>query len=183
MVGAGKSLRWVVAVFTLVWLTVGAVACSKQGPAGDGDLATERRTPALVAMSIEHHKLADLALDQGDRAEAKRQMSELLDHAERYRVRSAEGRDVTFDAATRLARMNLEDDDLDAAEAAARRGLRDEESAPPSLFRGYLHQVLGDVLERRDDLRGAVAEHEQAIKIFKAILEAEQPPGGPSETP
>jgi len=157
----------------LTWLVMASLclSCAKQAP-GLGDNRDDQRTPALVAMSVEHHKLADIALGQGDRAGAMGQMSALLDQAEQHRVRTTQGYDVTFDAATRLSRMHLEDGDLAAAETAARRGLEGEAEAPATLFRGYLHQVLGDILEKRGDLKGAVDEHGEAIEIFKAILEA-----------
>ncbi len=155
-------------------------ACAGR-PADLGGAVEEnpQRGAALLSLAEGHHKRADIALRQGQRDDAKAEMNALLDTAEPLRGAAAESYDVIFDGATRLARMHLEDEALDEAEQVARRGLVGEAEAPPSLFRGYLHQVLADILEKRGDLRGAVEQHGEAIVIFKAILDAAPAPATP----
>lgn len=141
--------------------------------------AEHDRNAALVSMSVGFHKRADLALAEQNREEAKAEMARLLELCFKYNIRTPDAYNVLFDASTRLAQMHLEDNALKQAEEVARRALAREQDAPPSLFRGYLHQTLADVLERKGDPRGAVDEHGEAITIFKHILDA-RPPSGPS---
>lgn len=186
-----SPLRW--ALFGL-WLwasvagsTLAVVGCAK----AQTDMASQHAegdasTMALVALAVDFHKKADLALADGRRDDARREMSELLGVCERYDVRTVEGWDVRFDAATRLARLHIEDGDLTAAEAAAQRGLTDADEAPPTLFHGYLLQTLADIKEKQDDPRAAVEHHSRAIQVFKGVLDAQrgglpprpQPDGG-----
>lgn len=148
-------------------LTMGG--CSRS--AGNLDVQSDAtRGAALEALAEGHHKRADIALKQERRQDALQEMDSLLSLAEGYRGQTPGSHDVVFDAAARLARMHAEDGDLQKAEAAARRGLAQEDDAPPSLFRGYLHQTLADILERKGDLRGAVDEHTVAIELFKKLL-------------
>lgn len=142
-----------------------------------------QRTTALVSMAVGFHKRADIALLQKRRDDAKAELSKLLVATERADLNTPEAHDVRFDAAARLARLYLEDDALDKAEAVARDGLKREDLAPPSLFRGYLHQALAEILEKQGDLRGAVDEHGVAIAIFQDILNANAPPQQQRATP
>lgn len=134
----------------------------------------DEATLALVGLAVDHHRKADLALAGGDRQAAREEMEALLATCDRYRVGTVEGLDVRYDAAARLARLHLEDDDPASAESAARRGLEGTAGAPPTLFRGYLIQVLADIRERQGDPRGAVELHSEAIEVFRGVLEAQR---------
>ena len=151
-------------------------ACAKSEP---NDMRSPPADPtqgaALVSLAEAHHKRADIALQQERRDDAKAELGRLLENAEPHRGALPESWDVLFDASARLARLHREDNALTKAESVARSGLRDEEDAPVSIFRGYLHKELGHVLEARGDLRGAVEHHGQAIDIFKTILDAGKP--------
>lgn len=174
------------AALTALALLICAAGCAGRAPDNIAESAGAHpdQAAALVSLAEAHHKRADIALKQGQRSEAMAEMDRLMSTAEPLQGRSADSHDIVFDAATRLARMHLEDEALAKAEAVARRGLADEEEAPPTLFRGYLHQVLAEILEKKGDMHGAVDEHGQAIEIFKAILGADntrQAPPQPKE--
>lgn len=167
----------------LLWLLM-MVGCSR-APMEDArpGAQVEERIPALVSMAAAHHKRADLALQREDRAAARQEMEALIKAAQEHGPPDAEGFDVLFDASARLARMQLEDGAHSDAIQTARRGLAREAEAPPSLFRGHLHQILGDALEANGDPRGAVEEHGAAIEIFRAILERGAPAQKPDPEP
>ena len=153
---------------------------SQRPPAGDAS------TLALVALAVDYHKKADLALASGTRGEAKEELEALLVVCERYEIGSVEAWDVRFDAATRLALLHAEDAELDKAEIAANRGLPRSSDAPNTLFRGYLLQTLADIKEKKGDARGAVELHAEAIEVFKGVLESERgglPPRPEGGTP
>lgn len=157
---------------TLLWLG----ACAQPESDAGRDLpADPMHGAALVSLAEAHHKRADIALKQDRRDEAKAELGRLLEDAEPHRGELSESWDVLFDTSARLARLHREDKALEKAERVARRGLSGEADAPASIFRGYLHQELGDILEARGDLRGAVEQHGQAIDIFKAILDTRRP--------
>ncbi|MBH25481.1 MAG: hypothetical protein CMH57_13740 [Myxococcales bacterium] len=176
--------RAAVALLALTLAFSGWAGCASEAPRPlpeSPGYSDQERTAALMSMSVGFHKRADLALAEGKRDEAKAEIARLLEHCVEYNVRTPDGYDVLFDAATRLSRMHVEDNELAEAEKAAQRALARGEGAPPSLFLGYLHQALADVLEKKGDARGAVDQHGAAITIFKAILD-ERPPA-PRETP
>ncbi len=152
-----------------VALAVALAACSSQGGRGDRPVVDER-TEALVSLAAAHHKRADLALAQGVRADAKTEMTTLIGAARKAGLTTAEAWDVRFDASGRLARLHLEDEELSEAEAAVVQGLDGADAAPATLVHGHLYQIYGDVLEKKGDARGAVAQHGKAIEVFKVIL-------------
>lgn len=160
------------AALLLTPLALGAGACTQQADTLAAPPRGDEATLALVALAVDFHKKADLALAAGRPQDARAELGALLDLCDRYNVRTPEGLDVRFDAATRLARLHMEADQLPEAEAAARRGLDGAEDAPPTLFRGYLLQTLADLRERQGDPRGAVDLHTQAIEVFKGVLES-----------
>jgi len=131
---------------------------------------------AVASLAEAHHQRADISLKRGDRKGAKAELERLIVTANENRQQSAESHDIIFDAAARLARLHIEDKEIEKAINVARAGLEHEEASPPTLFRGYLHQVLAQGLEANQDLRGAVEEHGRAIEIFKAILNDEKAP-------
>ena len=178
---AGAALAAIVALCLLC--TAPLTGCSSKSPNVAAPQVSSDKRDALSSLAEAHHKRADIALQQGKRAEAFTEIEALLQTAQSHRGATEGGFDVSFDAAARIARMHLEDGDLDKAEAAARKGLDGAEKAPPSLFHGYLHQILADILEQKKDLRGAVDSHGRAIEIFKSILGERQAPsqsGAPS---
>lgn len=153
----------------LLALCAALAACSSERARGD-NVVLDERTAALVSMAAAHHKRADLALEHGTRDVAKTEMKQLVAVAEKAGLTTAEAWDVRFDASGRLARLHLEDDEVNEAETAATRGLKGSESAPATLVHGHLYQIYGDVLEKKGDARGAVDQHGKAIEVFKVIL-------------
>ena len=180
------------------WLTMGMFAgilCQSSVMAG---CAAERKAPqeatsadrqaALVSMSVAYHRRADLALSEGRRDEAKGELERLVAECYRYQIWSDEGLDVLYDSSTRLARMKREDKELSEAVGIAKRALEIRQETP-SLFRGYLHQTMADLLEDDGKPKKAVEEHGRAIEVFKGILERRpavpdaQPPAVPDVQP
>ena len=168
-----------VTIFAMSLLVL-VYACSSPGPQNSFGGPQDERTTALVSLAAGHHKRADIALQEGKRQVAKEEMGFLLSTAQKSGVTTPGGYDVRFDAAGRLARLHLEDEEVPQAEAAALRGLEGAERAPATLFHGHLHQILADVLEKKGDLRGAVEHHGQAIELFKTILETRADPAAGS---
>ena len=156
-------------------LTLCAVFAACASEASRGDSVVDERTAALVSLAAAHHKRADLALAEGARADAKAEMVALFGVAQKARLTTAEAWDVRFDASGRLARLHLEDGEVADAEAAVVRGLEGAQAAPATLVHGHLHQIYGDVLEKKGDARGAVAQHGRAIELFKVILDRGAP--------
>jgi hypothetical protein len=161
------TARW---GLVLALMLVGGCASEPKNEAGI-PAPHDEATSALVSLASAHHKRADLALLQGDRPGAKGELRSLVETRLRHPPRNEAAWDVYFDASARLARLHLEDREVGEAEQAARAGLAGEEQAPATLFRGYLHQTLGDVLEQKGDPRGAIEEHGRAIEIFRSILD------------
>lgn len=179
----GTATALLATMLVMVTLLAGCASREMDSFAGGLDEPNPVQGAALGALAEGHHKRADLALQQGQRQEAKAEMERLLTTAEPYRGNLPEGWDVIFDAATRLAHMHREDGKLEDAERVARDGLRDEDKAPTTIFRGYLHQELGNILEARKDMRGAVEEHGRAIELFKVVLDEHAPPRPPASDP
>lgn len=171
-----RQVLWGLGLWACVFgLALEGVGCAKaQVDLAGAQSPGDESTMALVAIAVDFHKKADLALAEGRREDARMEMEELLGVCERYQVRTVEGWDVKFDAATRLARLHLEDNNLPAAEVAAQRGLAGADEAPPTLFHGYLLQTLADVKEKQDDPRGSVENHTRAIQVFKGVLDAQR---------
>ena len=165
-------MSWV-RLIALVVLCASVAGCSSEMSRGDS--LVDERTAALVSMSAAYHKRADLALEQGARADAKSEMTQLVGVAEKAGLTTAEAWDVRFDASGRLARLHLEDAEVAEAELAVLRGLKGADAAPATLVHGHLHQIYGDVLEKKGDARGAVGEHGKAIELFKVILDRGAP--------
>jgi tetratricopeptide (TPR) repeat protein len=166
----------------LLALLLALAACSR-APAPERPTRDDR-VPALIGLAEAHHKRADLALQRGEQDQAALEMRGLIDAARRHGPPTPEGFEVLYDASARLARLQLERGQPAAAIQTARDALQGEQDAPPSLFRGHLHQVLGDALEAHGDPRAAVEEHGRAIEIFRALLE--RAPGAnptPKESP
>ncbi len=184
---AFAKISWLGSVMLSFALLAGAFGCAKAEPERQESVSAnqaaepsptvspETKRAALVSLSAAHHKKADLALHSDDSGTAINEMNQLLGACEQSTLDSPETFDVAFDAATRLSKLHLDRGEVEEAERAARRGLKLDKDAPPSLFKGYLHQTLGDVLEEKKDLKGAVDEHSEAIRIFRALLELRGP--------
>lgn len=163
----------------LIVTSVALLGCAQEARHAPQDLPQgQNKALALQSLSTGHHKRADIALQSQDRETARQEMRALLATLQKHETQTALDFDLRFDAATRLAQLHLEDKQLQEAENVARQALQHEDQAPNTLFRGYLHQTLADILEKKGDPRGAVDEHGQAIEIFKAILD--RSPGHPS---
>ncbi len=180
------SLSGIALAVLLLFAIPSLQGCASQGMEPDNSAQTrqenpdERRTSALISLSTGHHKRADIALRENRRGDAIEEIQQLLVATEKHTVSTPEGHDVRFDAAARLARMHMEDKNFSDAEQVARRGLKREDQAPATLFRGHLHQVLADSLEAQGKLKEAVDEHGQAIEVFTKILDA-SPTAAPKE--
>ncbi len=175
-----KGCTWLLMLSLLL-----CTACARQPEPSAPNMHTQDSKLALMtSLSTSHHKRADLALQQNKRKEAFAELNTLLDQIEKHLPAQAAGHkreiadsyDLVFDASGRLARMHLEDKQLPQAEASARRGIGHAAQAPNTLFKGHLYQILGDILEAKEDPKGAVQAHGEAIEIFRSLLDKTQTP-------
>lgn len=133
--------------------------------------------PAMVAMAQSYHEQADIAVQSNDLEAAEAAMVELVGALDSLTLEHRERLEIGMDAYARLARIRMDQGDLQGAYDAANQGLLfGEEAADNSLFAGYLHQIRGDILRARGDDRGAVDAHKDAITVFKKILDSQAAP-------
>ncbi len=156
-----------------VWLLAGLFwACQQDELSKPPD---ERHIAATVAMAQSYHAQVDIALEQGERREAKAALEALVEALTAADMQHPVVGDLALDAHGRLARLWEEEGEVDLALAVIERGLS---SAGPrgeqSVFAGYLLQMRGDLLRSQGDDLGAVEAHRQAILIFKSILERQR---------
>lgn len=175
------------AALVLFFLATVAVGCASQPSSGSPPLASQALLSAIgTAQALQH---------ESDVHEARGEIPLAIESARRvldvpFPSGAAEREDVRLDAFGRIAELELERGDLDAARTQADAGL--SESTRDSYFRARLHVVLGRVHELRaahlretGDLAGARAESEaaieeleQSIAINRVVLGITAPAGG-----
>lgn len=150
-------------------------AVSAASPAPDGMLVDP---PLLAFLSKARavHLRADLAEDEGDKAEAVR----LLDELVRSQVPGGESpgpevREVLADTLARIAELESALERDDAARDRVKRGLAF--AREPSHFRGRLFEVLGavekrayDRLRKGGDVAGARSAKERSLAALKEAM-------------
>jgi predicted negative regulator of RcsB-dependent stress response len=157
----------------LGFLILLAAGCQEDQYGGDPN----ESVPAMVAMAQSYHEQADIAVQNDDLAAAETAMVDLVSALDNLTLEHRERLELGMDAYARLARIRMDQEDLEGAYDATNQGLLfGEEAAQDSLFAGYLHQIRGDILRARGDDRGAVDAHKDAIAVFKLILDSQAAP-------
>ena len=131
----------------------------------------DEREVALVSLARSQHTLADLALDRGDVETATNELWIIIEQVKQIDLPTSIVYEVGLDAYIRIVRIHYERGDLVKAITTAEQGLSWSQDAEPSIFRGHLYQLLGDVLKASGDPHGAIEAHTQAVEIFKSLLD------------
>lgn len=125
---------------------------------------------AMLSMARSHHRLATIAMKQGQPAQSLKQIDQVL--ALRFPKGFRPGEEMLLDAWARKATLQLKLKRPKDARKTIDRAIQRRTWLKHSFYVAHLYQVRGRILEALQQPKEAVAAYQRSIQLNKAVIQA-----------
>lgn len=152
-------------------LLLGPAGCTRQkaGQQPDQRPRVNKALMACLGAIRAYHRQADLHMARNKPTRAREAVAQIVSMKCTRRT-NPEIQEAVLDAYGRLARLHMQQGELDEAARWLAKGMR--RKGPPSFFRANLYMVHGDLLDARAGVLDKAGQKAQADKLRRQAIDA-----------